>query len=198
MYSTGSSSRRNGTQWHLEGAHRQQHPCPYTIPAPLRALANTIARGHCSSQPDQLDAHISLFPCSCRTTPRGPQSLIRNLPSKAYTQLRTHLSSYTKENLQTMKAEIYPPSITTTELKAQLKTSLKLALNPNTLHKHQAQHPAQSSCAGLRQQLRHRSGRPARLTSSARTRSSLLGHSHRLIPPRAALGFKSFHCQFPG
>lgn len=146
MYSTGSSSRRNGTQWHLEGAHRQQHPCPYTIPAPLRALANTIARGHCSSQPDQLDAHISLFPCSCRTTPRGPQSLIRNLPSKAYTQLRTHLSSYTKENLQTMKAEIYPPSITTTELKAQLKTSLKLALNPNTLHKHQAQHPAEQLC----------------------------------------------------
>lgn len=53
----------------------------------------------------------------------------------------TSLKLYKRKLANNEGRDIFP-SITTTELKAQLKTSPKSALNPNALHKHHAKHIA--------------------------------------------------------
>lgn len=187
LYSTGSSSRRNGTQWHSEGAHRQKCLCPCATARTGHTTASLISwtlTPHC--YPALAEQHSA--------APRA-RSLITDSPSTrgSHTTPRASLELH-KRKFANNEGRDVSPSITTTELKAQLKTSLKPALNPNTLHKYQAQ------CAVW-------SSRPARGRGSSRTSTGAaaqpgqeqpLGHGHPLIPPRAALGFKSFHCQFPG
>lgn len=125
--------------------HRQDWPHHGQATAPASLTSWTLTP-HCCP------ALAELHPAAPRA-----QSLITNSPSTrgSHTTPRTSLELHKRKSANNEGRDV-SPSITTTELKAQLKTSLKPALNPNTLHKHRAQRAAQS-------------GRPARGCGSGRT-----------------------------
>lgn len=97
-----------------------------------------------------------------------PQSLSRTFPSQAHTQLCTLISSYTKENLQTMKAEIYPHPSQPQNWKLSSKQAWSL-------------HLIQALLVDSRQNPVHRTG--------PRDTEQPPGPQPRPDPPRAALGF---------
>lgn len=191
------------------GSAQAECLCPYSVPVPPGGMA-TPWPGHCSGQPDQLDTHTSLLPSLAEQHPTAPKPH-QNLATRgSHTALHTSLELY-KRKFANNEGRDTSPSITTTELKAQLKTSLKSALNPNILGRHQAELGAQSRRLGggrsrtgtgpgnrtMDTEQTHGQGRIHGHRTAPWTQSSLLGHRHALIPPEQHSAFKAFIANSP-
>lgn len=135
-------------------------------------------------------------PCSYRTAASSPQSSEPHQELALHTTPRTSLELH-KRKFANNEGRDRSPSITSTELKAQLKQAWSLH-STQALPMSPAQCPEQPPGQGLRQR-RPRSCCPAQPSPAPAAQPGPArppGPQAHTDPPSSSL--KSFHCQFPG